>query len=65
MPRGMLSHSIVIKLIHFQGIPVGCMAINGSENAAIFALQILGNYELVEKLRMAKRNEVLKNALIK
>lgn len=40
-----------------SGIPVGCMAINGAKNAAIFAAEILAaqNSELAEKLAAHRR----------
>ena len=44
------------------GIPVACMAINGAQNAAIFALQMLGHHSTIELMREEKAREVLQTS---
>jgi len=41
------------------GVPVACMAINGAKNAALFALQLLGEHSIVARLRKESANHVI------
>ena len=47
-----------------SGIPVATVAINGSKNAAVLALQILGNkYNCIKEKLIQERNEMEASAL--
>lgn len=41
------------------GVPVGCMAISGATNAAIYAAQIIGEYDVVEKRKREMEQMVI------
>ena len=41
------------------GVPVACMAINGAKNAAIFACQVIGKFEIVDQKREQTHKQVI------